>query len=224
MNEFMTGLFYDLLFAAVLIFSIAAGWRRGFLSTLTVLVGGVAGIVGAVWVSRTVGPALYRDHVGVAVAQRVSQALAEAGGDVEASLQELTFLPASVRETLVRNVQEMNGEAVPMVVEMLEPLLLPLIQALLFLVVCILVRWVFRLLAWALRRCNALPLVGGVNRFLGGALGLGMGILNTWLLSLALWLASSLANGSIPLLYTAVLDQSRAYRFLAGFNPFTIYS
>lgn len=223
MNVFVTGLIYDFVFAVVLIFSMAAGWRRGFLSTLTLLVGGVAGILGAVWIARTVGPVLYRDHVGLAIAQRVSEALAEAGGDVEASLRELAFIPASVREALVRNVQEMNGEAAPMVVEMLEPLLLPLIQALLFLVVCILVRWLFRLLAWALRRCNALPLVGGINRLLGGVLGFGMGVINTWLLSLGLWLASSLADGGIPLLSASVLDHSQAYRFLSQFNPFTIY-
>lgn len=223
MDYALTGLVYDLLFLIVMIFSIAAGWRRGFLSTLTLLVGGVVAIVGAVLLSRMVGPILYHDHVGIAIARQVSESLAETGSDVTATLHGLTFLPESVRESLVQAVQELNGEAAPRIVELLEPIVLPLIQAILFLVVCILVRWLFRLLAWALRRCNVLPLVGGINRLLGGVLGFGMGVINVWLASLVLWLAALLTDGSFAFLSEPALNLSHAYRFLAGFNPFTIY-
>lgn len=223
MDYALTGLVYDLLFLIVMIFSIAAGWRRGFLSTLTLLVGGVVAIVGAVLLSRMVGPILYHDHVGIAIARQVSESLAETGSDVTATLHGLTFLPESVRESLVQAVQELNGEAAPRIVELLEPIVLPLIQAILFLVVCILVRWLFRLLAWALRRCNVLPLVGGINRLLGGVLGFGMGVINVWLASLVLWLAALLTDGSFAFLSEQSLGLSYAYRFLAGFNPFTIY-
>ena len=52
MDYSITGFLYDLLFVMVLILTASSGWRRGFLSSLMLLIGGVAGIFGAVLVGR----------------------------------------------------------------------------------------------------------------------------------------------------------------------------
>lgn len=223
MDYSITGLLYDLLFVVVLFLAASSGWRRGFVSSLTLLIGSVAGIFGAVFVARSAGPVIYNEYVGASIAEKVSAALAESGGDAAAAVQGLTFLPQSIRDTLVNTMTEITGEATPHVIEVLEPIILPLIQVLLFLVVCIVVRWLFRALAWALRGCNAIPLVGSLNRVLGLALGLVSGALNCWLLSLGLWLAGMLANGQVEILRGSVLGQSFIYSLLSGLNPFTVY-
>lgn len=223
MDYSITGLLYDLLFVVVLFLAASSGWRRGFVSSLTLLIGSVAGIFGAVFVARSAGPVIYNEYVGASIAEKVSAALAESGGDAAAAVQGLTFLPQSIRDTLVNTMTEITGEATPHVIEVLEPIILPLIQVILFLVVCIVVRWLFRALAWALRGCNAIPLVGSLNRVLGLALGLVSGALNCWLLSLGLWLAGMLANGQVEILSGSVLGQSFIYSLLSGLNPFTVY-
>lgn len=223
MDYSITGLLYDLLFVVVLFLAASSGWRRGFVSSLTLLIGSVAGIFGAVFVARSAGPVIYNEYVGASIAEKVSAALAESGGDAAAAVQGLTFLPQSIRDTLVNTMTEITGEATPHVIEVLEPIILPLIQVILFLVVCIVVRWLFRALAWALRGCNAIPLVGSLNRVLGLALGLVSGALNCWLLSLGLWLAGTLANGQVEILRSSVLGQSFIYSLLSGLNPFTLY-
>lgn len=223
MDYSITGFLYDLLFVVVLILTASSGWRRGFLSSLMLLIGGVAGIFGAVLVARTAGPVIYNDYVGASIAEKVSATLAESGGDAAAAVQSLTFLPESIRQTLVDTMTEITGEATPHVIEVLEPIVLPLIQVILFLVVCVAVRWLFRALAWALRGCNSIPLVGSLNRLLGLVLGALTGVLNCWLLSLGLWLAGMLANGQVEFLRSSVMGQSLIYSLLSGLNPFTVY-
>lgn len=223
MEYSVTGFLYDLLFIVVLILTSAAGWRRGFLSSLMLFIGGLVGIFGAVWAARALGPVIYNDYVGVTIAQKVSAALTETGGDAAAAVQGLTFLPETIRNALVGTMNEITGEATPRVVEVLEPIVLPLIQVIIFLVVCVLVRWLFRALAWTMRGCNSIPLVGSLNRLLGLVLGAVTGVINCWLVSLALWLFSMLSNGQIEFLTTAALGKSAIYGLLAGLNPFTIY-
>ena len=223
MDYSITGFLYDLLFVVVLILTASSGWRRGFVSSLMLLIGGVAGIFGAVLVARTAGPVIYNDYVGASIAEKVSATLAESGGDAAAAVQSLTFLPESIRQTLVDTMTEITGEATPHVIEVLEPIVLPLIQVILFLVVCVAVRWLFRALAWALRGCKSIPLVGSLNRLLGLVLGALTGVLNCWLLSLGLWLAGMLANGQVEFLRSSVMGQSLIYSLLSGLNPFTVY-
>lgn len=223
MDYSITGFLYDLLFVVVLILTASSGWRRGFVSSLMLLIGGVAGIFGAVLVARTAGPVIYNDYVGASIAEKISATLAESGGDAAAAVQSLTFLPESIRQTLVDTMTEITGEATPHVIEVLEPIVLPLIQVILFLVVCVAVRWLFRALAWALRGCNSIPLVGSLNRLLGLVLGALTGVLNCWLLSLGLWLAGMLANGQVEFLRSSVMGQSLIYSLLSGLNPFTVY-
>ncbi len=223
MEYSITGLLYDILFAAVLILTAAYGWKRGFLSSLLLLVGGLAGIFGAVWAARTFGPDIYSNYVGTAIAEKVSAALSANGGDVASAVQGMTFLPEALRQALLNTVAEITGEATPQVVAVLEPIVLPLIQVIIFLVVCLVIRWAFRALAWALRGFNSIPLLGSLNRVLGLLLGAVSGALNCWLLSLALWLLSMLSGGEIEFLRSAALGKSAIYSLLAGFNPFTIY-
>lgn len=61
----------------------------------------------------------------------------------------------------------------PQVVNALEPLFLPVIQAVVFLSVWIVVRVLCRMLGRVLRGINAIPLIGGLNRILGFAFGFG---------------------------------------------------
>ena len=223
MEYSITGLLYDILFAVVLILTAVYGWKQGFVSSLTLLIGSVAGIFGAAWAAQTFGPVVYNNYVGASIAEKVSATLAESGGDVTAAVQGMSFLPEAVRNALLNTVAEITGEATPRVMEVLQPIILPLIQVIIFLVVCILIRWLFRALAWALRGCNGMPLVGGLNRLLGLVLGALSGALNCWLLSLALWLLSMLSDGHIEILRSAVLGKSAIYSLLAGFNPFVIH-
>ena len=101
MEYSITGLLYDILFAVVLILTAVSGWKQGFVSSLTLLIGSVAGIFGAAWAAQTFGPVVYNNYVGASIAEKVSATLAESGGDVTAAVQGMSFLPEAVRNALL---------------------------------------------------------------------------------------------------------------------------
>ena len=126
------------------------------------------------------------------------------------------FLSASVANRVELALRESNGN----IAEALQPLILPFVQVLLFVVLCVLVRWVFRLLVSALRWFNGVPLLGSVNRLLGLVLGLANGAVDCWLLALALWFLVGVTGGKLSWLNGYILSQSVGYGIFGSINPF----
>lgn len=211
---------YDLIFLAVFAFAAVASWQKGFLASLTELIGAVLGVGIAVWASRTLAPPIYDQFVSGSVSEKVETALAQSGGDLAAAVQGMDFLPETVRETLTQLVQDAGNTLPDQITTALEPVVLPFVQVLLFVVLCMVVRWVFRLLVGLLRHVNGIPLLGGVNRLFGLAMGLVTGALDCWLLALLLWFIASVTAGSLEFLTLNVLDQSVGYGIFGAFNPF----
>lgn len=218
--SFSPSLIYDLLFLAVFSFAAVKSWQKGFLAGLAELIGAVLGVGVAVWGSRTLAPGIYEKFLSDTVTEKVEAAVAQSGGDIAAAVQGLDFLPDSLRTTLAEAIQTAGGQLPEKVTSLLEPVILPLVQVVLFVLLCVVVRWAFGLLIAVLRGINGVPLVGGVNQVLGLVLGLCTGALDCWLLALVLWFAASVTAGSLTWLNTAVLQRSIGYSFFGAFNPF----
>ena len=218
--SFSPSLIYDLLFLAVFSFAAVKSWQKGFLAGLAELIGAVFGVGVAVWGSRTLAPGIYEKFLSGTVTEKVEAAVAQSGGDIAAAVQGLDFLPDSLRTTLAEAIQTAGGQLPEKVTSLLEPVILPLVQVVLFVLLCVVVRWAFGLLIAVLRGINGVPLVGGVNQVLGLVLGLCTGALDCWLLALVLWFAASVTAGSLGWLNTAVLQRSIGYSFFGAFNPF----
>lgn len=218
--SFSPSLIYDLLFLAVFSFAAVKSWQKGFLAGLAELIGAVFGVGIAVWGSRTLAPGIYEKFLSGTVTEKVEAAVAQSGGDIAAAVQGLDFLPDSLRATLTEAIQTAGGQLPEKVTSLLEPVILPLVQVVLFVLLCVVVRWAFGLLIAVLRGINGVPLVGGVNQVLGLVLGLCTGALDCWLLALVLWFAASVTAGSLDWLNTAVLQRSIGYSFFGAFNPF----
>ena len=214
------GLILDLIFVALLLWAAVRGARQGLVAGILRLGGSIAGIIGGVWATRAWALPIYRNYIGVAAGESLTKAMEQHSNDLSAALQSLTFLPQSVQQMLENALQTAADDAVPQLVNALEPVILPLVQGLVFILVCLAVRLVVRLLAALLRHLNDIPLLGEVNKALGFAFGFVTGILDCWLLSVGLWLAAAVTNGSVPVLTPAVLEASFAYRLLAHVNPF----
>ena len=218
--SFSPSLIYDLLFLAVFSFAAVKSWQKGFLAGLAELIGAVLGVGVSVWGSRTLAPGIYEKFLSDTVTEKVETAVAQSGGDIAAAVQGLDFLPDSLRTTLTEAIQTAGGQLPEKVTSLLEPVILPLVQVVLFVLLCVVVRWAFSLLIAVLRGINGVPLVGGVNQVLGLVLGLCTGALDCWLLALVLWFAASVTAGSLDWLNIAVLQRSIGYSFFGAFNPF----
>lgn len=221
--SFSPALVYDFIFLAVFSFAAVKSWQKGFLAGLTELIGTVLGVGIASWGSRTLAPEVYLSFFSDSVSTRVEQAVAQSGGDIAAAVQGLDFLPESIRAALAAGLQTAGNQLPEKINALLEPLFLPLVQALLFVLLCMIVRWVFALLVRLLRGVNLIPLVGGANRLLGLVLGLVTGAFDCWLLALLLWFAASITTGQIDWLTTGVLQRSVGYSLFGAFNPFLLH-
>ena len=216
----VVSLVYDFLFLCLFAYAAVCSWKKGFLAGLTELAGAVLGVGAAVWASRTLAPPLYEQFLSGSVTDQVEQAVQQSGGDLAAAVQGMDFLPDTVRQSLT-DLLLGAGDALPeQITAAMEPLLLPFVQVVLFLVFCMVVRWVFRLLVGVLRHVNGVPLIGGVNRLLGLVLGLLTGALDCWLFAMLLWFVASITANKLEVLTLPILQQSVGYSLFGAFNPF----
>lgn len=220
---FTTGLVYDVLLLVLVLLVALRGKHKGLLAGVLGLVGSIAGILAAVWATRQWSPLIYTNYLGPALGQRVADAMEQSGGDLQNAVQALGFLPESLQTTLLGALQNATDSAVPAIVNALQPVLLPLVQAVLFLVACLAVQLVFKLLSAVLQGFNHVPLLGTVNQSLGFAFGFVTGVFECWLVCLALWVLAGVTAGQITWLNETVLNQSVLYRFFANFNPFLVH-
>lgn len=214
---------YDLIFLILFAFAAVASWRKGFLASLAELIGALVGVGVAVWASRMLAPSIYAQFLSGSISEKVETALAQSGGDLAVAVQGMSFLPDTVRQTLATLLQGAGNALPEQITAALEPVLLPFVQVVLFVVFCMVVRWVFRLLVGILEHVNGIPLLGGVNRLFGLVLGLATGALDCWLLALVLWFVASVTAGSLEFLTLSILKQSVGYSIFGAFNPFLTY-
>ena len=213
-------LIYDLVFLVLFAVVAVSNWHKGFLASLAELIGAIFGVGISVWASRTLAPQLYDNFLSASVADRVETAIQQSNGNIAEALQGISFLPDTVRDSLTQMLTDAGSDVPAKIAEALQPLILPFVQVLLFVVLCVLVRWVFRLLVGILRWFNGVPLLGGVNRLLGLVLGLVNGAVDCWLLALALWFLVGVTGGKLPWLNGYVLSQSVGYGLFGSINPF----
>ena len=207
---------YDLLFVIVFAFAAVASWRKGFLASLAELVGTVVAAGVAVCASSTLAGPVYETFLSGSVSAKVESAVAQSGGDLAAAVQGMEFLPATVRETLSTMVQGAGSVLPEQITSALQPILLPFVQVLIFVVLCLVLRWIFRLVVGLLCHVNSVPLVGGINRVLG----LVLGPLDCWVLAMLLWFLASVTLGTVDFLTLGILKQSVGYGIFGAYNPF----
>ncbi len=220
MQQNSIGIVFDLVFLAVLCWVSVQGMRRGFVSGALRLVGVLAGFAAGTWAANTLAQPLYRDSIGKTVGEKLAEKISEYGNDLFAALQDLDFLPSSLYDRLESALLSSADDMVPSVISALEPVILPLVQSMLFILVCLTVRLLVRSLSSAFRQLNRLPILGGLNKALGFAFGFAAGVLDCWLLAQGLWLAGYVTNGSIRFLREETLNLSAAYRLFSRFSLF----
>lgn len=217
------GLIYDGIFLLLFAFAAVRSWQQGLLAGLAELAGSLLGTLGGLWGAQQMAPLLYRDLLQDVIVEQVEKALQSTGGDVAAILEHLDALPQPLRTVIDEAVGQNAASFASLptqVAQALEPTLLPILQVVLFLLLCAVLRWACSLVVGLLRHVNGVPLVGGLNRFFGLAMGLVIGLLDCWLLSMGLWVLGCALGGRLDIFSFSALTQSAVYRMLAAWNPF----
>ena len=104
--------------------------------------------------------------------------------------------------------------------DLIAPLFTPVIAIVLFFVAFTLLRMAASFLVTLLSNLNKLPVLGGVNYWLGFAAGLLAGLLDVFLVLCVVWALIVITGGGLPFLNDAALADSIVYRLFGRINPF----
>lgn len=229
---------YDVILVAIVIWAIAHFANRGFVRTVLSFLGYlISGFIastlsqlGARWVFHEFArPWLisYIDEnilpsVGVAGAADAVGQFADSlpgivGNVVRFGLDANPGALQQINDSLQTSVQNIG----PAIADYLcAPVVLSLLRIVLFFVLfglCLaLVRNIARLCGFI----SKIPLLGGVNSLLGGALGFFQGILVIYLLAILLGLAVLMTNNQIPFVNEEVIQSTFIFKIFYNFNPF----
>lgn len=226
--DFSPAILLDIALVGVVVFTVAYYMRRGFLAGLLGLVGNLASLALAWFISGRVSPTLFENFFKSGLIDQTAQLISEQGAaGVQAILDKFSaFLPASLLESITQQADSIFHSGAPdmalaIVENVVAPLVMPLIGVVVFFAVFVLGRVVISLLAAIFSNVNRVPLVGSVNKGLGAVIGLVAGLINVLMVLCVIWAIVVITGGSLPGLNDQALAGSHLYTFFSAYNPFS---
>ncbi len=231
----------DFLVVAIVLLYVVISAKRGFMKTVIELVGFFVSVYLAFAVGGMIAEAAYDSAVEPAIVKSAVSAVGEtASGSVKQtvdgvwdSLPELVVKTASnigiTSESVANSVsgQVSNSDSVAKIAEstadaVVKPVVVPLIKSLvgllLFAVLMILVRFLSRIISKAFN----LPLIGGLNRTLGGILGLGKGVIMAFVFCVIISTIVYMTPNGFLIFTKENIEKSVLFGFLARLSPFQL--
>lgn len=137
-------------------------------------------------------------------------------------LENTLFAGATAEDSasaVLENISQTGADATDAIAQnAIAPAVTTVLQILIFLLLFALAMLLFRLLSRAFRGVNKVPVLGGVNKVLGGALGVGQGLILAYLAVLALVFLAGVSRGQWPWLTSDALEKTYLTRALMNFK------
>ncbi|MCI2047913.1 MAG: CvpA family protein [Faecalibacterium sp.] len=222
---------FDMLCIAALLILALLYAKKGLVATLMQCFGTLASLIGAKFLADWASPVIFENFLAQGFVSRISGTITDGGAvNVAEIVQKYAgFLPQQFVDSVVESVQgTVDGAlssnaatiAETVVTQVIEPLFTPVIAIVLFFVAFAVFRMLVSLLVTALTNVNKIPVVGGVNRWLGFCVGLVAGCVDLFLILCALWAIMVITGGGLPYLNEAALETSFFYKAFNAINPF----
>ena len=222
---------FDMLCTAVWLLLAVRYARKGFLASVVQLSGSLISLFGARQFSGWAAGRVFERFLAGSFRDQIAASIM-AGGTVSLTAiaeKYAGFLPGSFRASIVEACERsitavLNDNAVVLadaiVQKVLAPLLTPVISLVLFFVAFALLRMLVSFLVTVLGLVNKLPIVGGVNRWLGWSVGGIASLLDLYLVLCVVWALIVITGGNLTWLNDTVMSSSLYYKIFNAFNPF----
>ncbi|MEA4911889.1 MAG: CvpA family protein, partial [Oscillospiraceae bacterium] len=191
-------------------------WKRGLVSTLLKLAGFAVSLLVGWWASGKLASLVYdrflKDKLVDAVSQKVANDAASSGT--------LGVFSRFVNRILSAATQTDASAASDSIVDsMLAEPATAVVRAILFILLFFVMMLVVKLIIRLVRGLNKVPVLGGVNKLLGGVIGLAEGLLVCYILVAVVSVIVTLSAENLTWLNTELVNQSRVFSLLYNFNP-----
>ena len=239
-----TALVFDAVAAVIVLICIFMGVKKGFLSTIVMMVGQIAAIVVAIVLSGLLSSYIYSNFIEQKIINEMTDKIQITfSGESTAAATEIVTkatenLPGFISDKakkmaeedsgLLKNLDEKLGNSSKDAAKLIEdniiqPIAEFALRIIMFSVMFIILMIIVRLLAKLLKAVNKIPLVGGANKALGAATGLLDGIIKVIILVYIIKFAVLISDNSIPVINDETISES--YVFSQVYNadlPFMI--
>lgn len=228
----------DLIVVAIILFNVFISAKRGFVKTAVEFIGFALSIYLAFTIGGAVSNGIYENAVEPAVINTAVSAVGETAGDgiddavdstwnalpeyVTKLAKNFDITPNTLRETIkdaaidtnyVAPIAEKASETI------LKPIVVPLVQTAVGVIIFVILMFLVKILAKTLNKVFSIPIVGGLNKTLGGILGLGKGVLIACVVVIIINTIVFFNVDGILFFTAENIDNSIIFKFLAGFSP-----
>lgn len=203
MGDFLTAsLIWDAALAALILFVVIRSVRGGFVSSFIHLLGVAASCIVAALTAGKAAAWLYDGYLAERVEQSVSDSLRE-------KLEAFAGLLDRIDPT--DTISAAAGDAV-------RTMAVSLLTMVAFLIIFLLAMLIVRALVKLTRSVNRVPVVGGINRLLGGVLGAAEAFLLCYLIGMAATVLISFSENRWGWLNTAVVQKTYLLNWFIQFE------
>ena len=203
MGDFLTAsLIWDAALAALILFVVIRSVRGGFVSSFIHLLGVAASCIVAALTAGKAAAWLYDGYLAERVEQSVSDSLRE-------TLEAFAGLLDRIDPT--DTISAAAGDAV-------RTMAVSLLTMVAFLIIFLLAMLIVRALVRLTRSVNRVPVVGGINRLLGGVLGAAEAFLLCYLIGMAATVLISFSENRWGWLNTAVVQKTYLLNWFIQFE------
>lgn len=215
-------LIFDIVAVAVLIICFFIYSRKGLLTGIVSLVGTTLAILLAFFLAKQVSPTVFDNFFRTNLEEKTATAIAEQSA---VNLEQL--LSGVLPDFIVKPIVEKFGQTIDfgsthvanqIVDQVIQPLVVPVITIIVFFLVFALSRVVLGLVGAFLTNVNRIPVLGGVNKTMGGVVGILIGCLYVFLFVAAVWALNMVYGPDSSL--TDFSQGSYIFRLLAPLNIF----
>ncbi|MBE6760730.1 MAG: CvpA family protein [Ruminococcaceae bacterium] len=229
----------DLIILAIIGFFVFTSAKRGFVRTVLEVIGYFLAIYLAFTLGGLLADVIYNSLIEPNIIKSVSENITlSTGANINETVNNVwnslpgivvnaaeifDITPDTLRATLSDNlVNNTTSLTIAKYVanSVVRPILVTLIKAIIGFVLFIILLFVVKILAKTINKIFSLPLIGGLNRFLGGVIGFVKGaIISIIFITVTMLLMSFFENGFL-IFTNENIEQTILFKFLADFSPF----
>ena len=220
----------------IVVFALAA-YRKGFLNTITMLLGTIVSVVVSITLSAPISQFFYKNYIAEKVGGVVERHMSSVGPDDIAAFSDgmeslINELPSVISgmldsgfglnvEAWYDKILSSNMDDIARAVNevIIEPIATGLLRVLIFFVMFLTLMLIVTIVAGFLKGVNHLPLIGPLNEMLGGVLGAIQGMLYVFVLAAVLWLALSTLGGEIGPVTEDAVEQTLLFKHFYDVGP-----
>lgn len=229
----------DLIIVAIVALFVFLSAKRGFVRTVIEFVGYILAAYLAFTVGGIISTAIYDSAIEPAIVSSTTEKIVDTAGEgleftvnsVWESLpnvavniaEKLGVTSDSLKNSLTENsVNTENATAIAenAVSTIVEPVIVPLLKSIIGIILFTVLIFVVRILAKALNKVFKLPLIGGLNKFLGGVFGGLKGLLISVLFVMIIGLIMSFTENGFLIFTNENIEQTYLFKVFMNFSPF----